>query len=85
MLVVEAGAFVPKPHCYAHSGERIGQGQRCGFFRFGTQVDVLVPESSRIDVKVADKVLAGTGIIATLVRTEDVPSVTEAKTNTEML
>ena len=69
VLVIEAGTLLPSPHCYVRSGERIGQGQRCGFLRFGTQVDVLVPESSRIDVQTGDKVLAGTGIIATLVRT----------------
>ncbi len=70
VLVMEEGTFLAKPHCYVRSGERIGQGQRCGFLQFGTQVDVLVPESSRIDVQVGDKVLAGTGIIATLVRTD---------------
>ena len=70
VLVIEAGTLLPSPHCYVRSGERIGQGQRCGFLRFGTQVDVLVPESSRIDVQMGDKVLAGTGIIATLVRTD---------------
>ena len=82
VLVVEAGTLLPRPHCYVRSGERIGQGQRCGFLRFGTQVDVLVPESTRIDVQVGDKVLAGTGIIATLVRTGAVSSVTEAVVNT---
>jgi phosphatidylserine decarboxylase len=71
VLVIEANTFLPRPKCYAQSGERIGQGQRCGFLRFGTQVDVLVPASTRIDVKVTDKVLAGADIIATLVRKED--------------
>ncbi len=69
VLVIETGTLLPSPHCYVRSGERIGQGQRCGFLRFGTRVDVLVPESTRIDVQTGDKVLAGTGIIATLVRT----------------
>ena len=68
VLVIEANTFLPRPQCYAQSGERIGQGQRCGFLRFGTQVDVLVPISTRIDVNVGDKVLAGEDVIATLVR-----------------
>ena len=74
VLVIEAATLLPSPHCYVRSGERIGQGQRCGFLRFGTQVDVLVPGSTRIDVQAGDKVLAGTGIIATLVRTGAGPS-----------
>lgn len=82
VLIMEANTFIPKPYCYAQSGDRIGQGQRCGFLRFGTQVDVIVPESTRIDVNVGDKVLAGTGIIATLVRIKDGSSVTEAVANT---
>jgi phosphatidylserine decarboxylase len=67
ILVMEASTLRPRPRCYAHSGERIGQGQRCGYLRFGTRVDVLVPESTRIEVKVGDKVRAGTDIIATLI------------------
>jgi phosphatidylserine decarboxylase len=68
VLVMEAGTLLPRPRCYAHSGERVGQGQRCGFLRFGTRVDVLVPESARIEVNVGDRVCAGTDIIATLIR-----------------
>ncbi len=68
VLVIEANTFLPRPQCYAQSGDRIGQGQRCAFLRFGTQVDVLVSVSTRVDVNVGDKVLAGADIIATLVR-----------------
>lgn len=75
VLVIEASALLPRPHCYVRSGERIGQGQRCGFLQFGTQVDVLVPEYTHVDVKMGEKVLAGAGIIATLVRTGAVSSV----------
>ncbi|MEE8379612.1 MAG: phosphatidylserine decarboxylase, partial [Gammaproteobacteria bacterium] len=75
VLVMEASTLLPRPHCYVRSGERMGQGQRCGFLQFGTQVDVLVPESTHIDVTVGERVLAGTGIIATLVRTEAMSSV----------
>lgn len=68
VMVMEASTLLPRPRCYAHSGERVGQGQRCGFLRFGTRVDVLLPESARIEVKTGDKVYAGTDIIATLIR-----------------
>lgn len=68
VMVMEASKLAPHPHCYAHSGERIGQGQRCGFLRFGSKVDVLLPESTRINVSVGDKIYGGSHILATLVR-----------------
>lgn len=76
VMVMEASRLVPRPRCYAHSGERIGQGQRCGFLRFGSQVDVLLSGSSRIEVTVGDYVNGGSGIIGTLVRdsqTQELP------------
>jgi phosphatidylserine decarboxylase len=73
VLVIEVSAHHPRPQCYAQSGERIGQGQRCGFIRFGSQVDVLLPVSSRINVSVGDHVSAGSDIIATLVHGKVAP------------
>lgn len=68
VLVMEAGNPLSQPRCYGHSGERIGQGQRCGFLRFGAQVDVLLPASTRIEVKVGEDVIGGSELIGTLVR-----------------
>ena len=73
LLVIETRSRSSRPKCYAQSGERIGQGQRCGFIRFGTQVDVMIPVSSRVSVSVGDDVLAGSDIIATLVHAKVVP------------
>ncbi|MBL1275466.1 MAG: phosphatidylserine decarboxylase [Ectothiorhodospiraceae bacterium] len=73
VLVIEVNSRRPRPQCYAQSGERIGQGQRCGFIHFGSQVDVLIPTGSRISVSVGDDVLAGSDIIATLVHAKAVP------------
>jgi phosphatidylserine decarboxylase len=83
VMVMEASLPVSRPQCYAHSGERIGQGQRCGFIRFGSQVDVLLPANSRINVAVGDSVLAGTDIIATLVHTSTVAPETMANAGQE--
>ena len=79
VLVVEGGSG-SRPQCYAHSGERVGQGQRCGFIRFGAQVDVLLPENSRLEVKPGDKLLAGANIIATLVHASVSPPQVETAT-----
>jgi len=70
MLVIEASADWWHPRFYAQSGERVGQGQRCGYIPFGSTVDVLVPDNSRVDVSVSDKVRAATDIVATLVHTK---------------
>lgn len=67
VLAITIGSRWRQPQCYARSGERVGQGQRCGFVRFGSQVDVLVPESSQIEVHVGDRVQGAASIIAMLV------------------
>jgi phosphatidylserine decarboxylase len=67
VMVTELGTHLLRPQYYAQSGERVGQGQRCGFICFGSQVDVLIPKTSHVDVSVGDRVFAGSDIIATLV------------------
>ncbi len=52
-------------------GERVGQGRRCGFVYFGRTVEVLVPATSKCDLQVGHPVLAGSSVIATLVRQAD--------------
>ncbi|NOX42522.1 MAG: hypothetical protein GXP19_02130 [Gammaproteobacteria bacterium] len=56
-----------RPGCLTQSGERIGQGQRCGFIHFGAAIELFIPLNSRLEVKKGDKVLAGSDIVATLV------------------
>lgn len=63
------------PHCYIHVGQRVGQGQRCGCIPFGARVEVLLPESTRVMVKPGDKLLAGSGVVATVIhRARTAPS-----------
>jgi len=52
---------------YVRVGERVGQGQRCGFVYFASRVDVLVPTDSRAEVSRGQRILAGSGVVATLV------------------
>ncbi len=54
--------------CEVNSGERIGQGKRCGFIPFGADAETFIPSNSRIEVKPGDKIKSGTRIIANLVR-----------------
>ena len=53
--------------CETSAGERIGQGKRCSFVPFGSNAEVLLADNTRIDVKVGDKIMAGSSVIATLV------------------
>lgn len=53
--------------CSASSGERLGQGKPCTFIPFGSDVEVLLAENTRIDVKAGDRIKAGSSIIATLI------------------
>lgn len=47
-------------------GERVGQGERCGFFYGASIADVLVPADSEIAVSPGDRVAAGETVLARL-------------------
>ncbi len=55
---------------YIQSGERLGQGQRYGFLYFGGMVDVLIPASSKMAVKLGQTITSGEAILAYLVHGE---------------
>jgi len=57
----------PKPAWYAHVGERVGQGQRCGYITFGGTIELMLPENARLKVKEGDKVRSGSDILALFV------------------
>ncbi len=63
---ISGGFWWWKPRCEVHSGERVGQGQRCGFMDFGSEVEILLPESSIAEVEPGDLVVSGESIIAHL-------------------
>ena len=67
IMVMNRGRLNTGPRCYIRFGERVGQGKRCGFIPLGSQIDLYLPEESRLAVVVDDKVLAGSDVIATLV------------------
>lgn len=52
---------------YMQSGERLGQGQRCGFLYFGSMVEVLVPHNVKIEIEEGQKVCSGSSSLAVLV------------------
>ncbi len=62
------GFWLWKPSCETQSGERVGQGQRCGFMRFGSRVVLMLPKSAIARVGPGDKVSSGESIVANLIR-----------------
>jgi len=61
-----AGLIARRILCYAKAGDRLQRGQRYGFIRFGSRVDIYLPAEARIKVGLGDKVYAATTILATL-------------------
>lgn len=74
VMLMPGGLPFRHPRFYAYAGDRAGQGQRCGFIRFGSRLDLLLPASTKINVEVGQRVVGGETVLATLVhaRTEDV-------------
>ncbi len=63
-VVQVAGLIARRILCYARVGDRLTRGQRFGFIRFGSRVDVYLPRSVRPLVVVGDRVYAGTSVLA---------------------
>lgn len=61
-----AGLVARRILCYAKGGEFLRKGQRFGFIRFGSRVDVYLPLSARPKVAVGDKVYATETVLAEL-------------------
>ncbi len=67
VLVMHRGPLNNLPHCYVQIGQRVGQGQRCGFIQLGGRVEVYLPINSRVQAASGSRVSAGSDVIATLV------------------
>ncbi len=63
-----AGLIARRILCYVKVGDRLARGQRYGFIRFGSRVDVYLPPGSRPRVAIGDKVSASSTVLAELPR-----------------
>jgi len=59
-----AGLIARRILCYVKPGEQLARGQRYGFIRFGSRVDVYLPLTATPKVAVGDKVSATETILA---------------------
>ena len=61
-----AGLIARRILCYVGPGDELARGQRYGFIRFGSRVDVYLPPDATPRVAVGDAVQATTSIVAAL-------------------
>lgn len=61
-----AGLIARRILCYAKEGQSLMRGERFGFIRFGSRVDVYLPPDSVPKVSVGDKVYATETVLAAL-------------------
>jgi len=54
-----AGLIARRIVCWLNVGTPVKKGERFGLIRFGSRVDIYLPEDSKISVKLGDKVKAG--------------------------
>jgi phosphatidylserine decarboxylase len=65
-VVQVAGLIARRILCYVKAGDRLARGQRYGFIRFGSRVDVYLPVGARPRVAVGDIVYATATVLAEL-------------------
>ena len=65
-LVQVAGLIARRILCYVHVGDRLKAGERYGFIRFGSRVDVYLPLTAVPMVSVGDRVFATNTALARL-------------------
>ena len=63
-LVQVAGLIARRILCYVKPSEAVEKGQRYGFIRFGSRVDVYLPTDSVPKVAIGDKVSASSTVLA---------------------
>jgi len=61
-----AGLIARRILCYVEKGNRLSRGDRYGFIRFGSRVDVYLPLDARVKVAIGDRVRASSTLLAEL-------------------
>ena len=61
-----AGLIARRILCYVGAGAELARGQRFGFIRFGSRVDVYLPLDAQPVAAIGDKVYAAESVLATL-------------------
>jgi phosphatidylserine decarboxylase len=59
-----AGLVARRILCWTNEGDDLGQGERFGLIRFGSRVDVFIPEGATPRVALGQTMIAGETILA---------------------
>lgn len=70
LFVQIAGLIARRIVCRLHKGEQVETGERFGLIRFGSRVDVYLPEDAAVKVSVGQKVKGGESILVSLEKGE---------------
>jgi phosphatidylserine decarboxylase len=61
-----AGLVARRIVCWKKPGDAVGRGERIGLIRFGSRVDLTLPPSVALRIRVGDKVRGGSSTIAVM-------------------
>jgi len=59
-----AGLIARRIVCYKKAGDSVAAGERIGYIKFGSRMDVIFGPEYKATVKIGDKVAAGTSVLA---------------------
>ena len=66
VCVQVAGLIARRILCYVEAGAQLARGNRYGFIRFGSRVDLYLPPQVRVKATIGDKVSAASTVLAEL-------------------
>ena len=66
VVVQVAGLIARRIVCYARQGDSLERGERYGLIRFGSRLDVYLPQESSIKVVMGQKTVAGETVLGLL-------------------
>ncbi len=61
-----AGAVARRICNYSTTNKNVTQSDEAGFIKFGSRIDVIIPKTASIKVKINDKIIGGETILATI-------------------
>ena len=70
VMTADLGSMFRHATCHVSPGERLGQGQRCGFMAIACKFTIYLPPSAHIAIKAGQSVRAGSDKLAEFVHEE---------------
>lgn len=68
VVVLRPGRWLKRLSCDVVTGDRVGQGQRCGYILFGSRIDIYLPKNCRSELTNGQTIHAGSDVIGEFIR-----------------